>query len=75
MAGTLSASVKAPLTSILLTVEMSGTMIHTLPVAASAFIALLISDILKTKPIYGELLERYMKVNKDLVLPSVNSVK
>ncbi len=71
MAGTLSASVKAPLTSILLTVEMSGTMIHTLPVAASAFIALLVSDILKTKPIYGELLERYMKTHGDLVIGSV----
>lgn len=71
MAGTLSASVKAPLTSILLTVEMSGTMIHTLPVAASAFIALLVSDILKTKPIYGELLERYMKTHGDLVISSV----
>lgn len=68
MAGTLSASVKAPLTSILLTVEMSGTMIHTLPVAASAFIALLVSDMLHTKPIYGELLERYMQTHSDLVL-------
>ncbi|RFD75650.1 ClC family H(+)/Cl(-) exchange transporter [Gardnerella vaginalis] len=68
MAGTLSASVKAPLTSILLTVEMSGTMIHTLPVAACAFIALLVSDILKTKPVYGELLERYMQSHGDLVL-------
>lgn len=68
MAGTLSASVKAPLTSILLTVEMSGTMIHTLPVAASAFIALLVSDMLHTKPIYGELLERYMQTHGDLVL-------
>lgn len=68
MAGTLSASVKAPLTSILLTVEMSGTMIHTLPVAASAFIALLVSDMLHTRPIYGELLERYMQTHGDLVL-------
>ncbi len=68
MTGTLSASVKAPLTSILLTVEMSGTMIHTLPVAASAFIALLVSDMLHTKPIYGELLERYMQTHGDLVL-------
>lgn len=75
MAGTLSASVKAPLTSILLTVEMSGTMIHTLPVAASAFIALLVSDVLKTKPIYGELLERYMQTHGDLVLDSFKNKK
>lgn len=70
MAGTLSASVKAPLTSILLTVEMSGTLLHTLPVAASAFIALLVSDMLRTKPIYGELLNRYMKDHGDLVVTS-----
>ena len=75
MAGTLSASVKAPLTSILLTVEMSGTMIHTLPVAASAFIALLVSDMLKTKPIYGELLERYMQTHGNLVLKSAEVAK
>ena len=49
---------KTPITSILLAVEMSGTLTHMLPVAAVAFIALLVSDLLRTKPIYGELLER-----------------
>lgn len=61
MTGTLAASVKTPITSILLAVEMSGTLTHMLPVAAVAFIALLVSDLLRTKPIYGELLERYMR--------------
>ncbi|WP_101617294.1 ClC family H(+)/Cl(-) exchange transporter [Bifidobacterium margollesii] len=61
MAGTLSASVKTPITSILLTVEMSGTVTHMLPVALAAFIGLLVSDVLHTKPIYGALLERYME--------------
>lgn len=61
MAGTLSASVKTPITSILLTVEMSGTLTHMLPVALAAFIGLLVSDLLKTKPIYSALLERYMR--------------
>ncbi|MDB6510658.1 ClC family H(+)/Cl(-) exchange transporter [Bifidobacterium pseudocatenulatum] len=61
MTGTLAASVKTPITSILLAVEMSGTLTHMLPVAAVAFIALLVSDVLRTKPIYGELLERYMR--------------
>ena len=56
MTGTLAASVKTPITSILLAVEMSGTLTHMLPVAAVAFIALLVSDLLRTKPIYGELL-------------------
>ena len=61
MTGTLSASVKTPITSILLAVEMSGTLTHMLPVAAVAFIALLVSDLLRTKPIYGELLDRYIR--------------
>jgi H+/Cl- antiporter ClcA len=60
MAGTLSASVKAPMTSILLAVEMSGSLVHMLPVAACAFIALFVADLLGTKPIYGALLERYL---------------
>ena len=50
-------------------------MIHTLPVAASAFIALLVSDMLKTKPIYGELLERYMQTHGNLVLKSAKVAK
>jgi H+/Cl- antiporter ClcA len=63
MAGVLSASVKAPVTSILLTFEMSGSLIHLLPVAACSFIALLISDLLKTQPIYEALLERFVENN------------
>ncbi len=58
MAGALSASVKAPITAILLTAEMTGSLIHLLPVAACAFVALLLSDILKITPIYEALLDR-----------------
>ncbi len=64
MAGVLSASVKAPVTSILLTAEMSGSLVHMLPVAACSFIALLVSDLLKTKPIYEALLERFVENNE-----------
>ena len=60
MAGGLTSSVKAPVTSILLTVEMTGSLVHILPVAACAFIALLVSDALKITPIYEALLERIM---------------
>lgn len=63
MTGTLAASVKTPITSILLAVEMSGTLTHMLPVATVAFIALLVSDLLRTKPIYGELLSRYIRAH------------
>ena len=63
MAGALSSSVKAPVTSILLTAEMAGSLIHMLPVAACAFIALLLSDVLKIEPIYEALLERFVEKN------------
>ena len=58
MAGVLSAAVKAPITSILLMAEMTGSLVHLLPVAAVAFLALLVSDLLRVSPIYEVLLER-----------------
>ncbi|MCB5520926.1 chloride channel protein, partial [Erysipelatoclostridium ramosum] len=71
MTGTLAASVKTPITSILLAVEMSGTLTHMPPVAAVAFVALLVSDLLRTKPLYGELLARYVRAHG--VLPAMAS--
>ena len=71
MTGVLAASVKTPITSILLAVEMSGTLTHMLPVAAVVFIAMLVSDVLRTRPIYDALLERYMRAQKlDAKTPS-----
>lgn len=61
MAGALSGSVKAPVTSILLTAEMTGSLVHLFPVAACSFLALFVSDFFKVKPIYEELLERTLK--------------
>ena len=58
MAGVLAAAVKAPITSILLMAEMTGSLVHLLPVAAVAFLALLVSDLLRVRPIYEVLLER-----------------
>lgn len=66
MAGALSGSVKAPITSILLIVEMTGSISHMLPVAGCSFIALFISDALKTTPIYEALLERIVENDKDV---------
>ncbi|NLK71652.1 MAG: ClC family H(+)/Cl(-) exchange transporter, partial [Clostridiales bacterium] len=43
MAGALASSVKAPVTSILLTAEMTGSLVHLMPVAACSFIALFVS--------------------------------
>lgn len=63
MAGALSGSVKAPVTSVMLITEMAGSIMHLFPVAACSIIALLVSDLLNVKPIYEELLERYAKSN------------
>ncbi len=67
MAGALSGSVKAPITSILLTAEMTGSLVHILPVAACSFIALLLSDVLKVTPIYEALIERITNHNETLI--------
>lgn len=64
MAGALAGSVKAPVTAIVLIAEMTGSLVHTLPVAFVAFLALLVSDLLKTEPIYESLLERILHVKK-----------
>lgn len=67
MAGALSGSVKAPVTSILLIAEMTGSLIHMLPVAACSFIALLLSDFLKVIPVYEALLGRIMEKNEKII--------
>ncbi|OTA25532.1 sodium:proton antiporter [Alloscardovia macacae] len=63
MAGALASSVKAPITSMLLVIEMSGSLVHMFPVAAVTLISLLVSDALHVKPIYHALLDRYMAKN------------
>ena len=67
MAGALSGSVKAPITAILLTAEMTGSLVHLLPVAACSFIALLLSDVLKVAPIYEVLLDRIVDENETAI--------
>lgn len=67
MAGALSSSVKAPITSILLTAEMTGSLMHLLPVAACSFIALFLSDIFKVTPIYEALLDRIVEKNEKTI--------
>jgi len=63
MAGGLSSCIKAPVTSIVLTIEMTGSIVHVLPVAICTFVALFISDLLHAKPIYEELLNRFIEKN------------
>ncbi|HCC00941.1 MAG TPA: sodium:proton antiporter, partial [Ruminococcaceae bacterium] len=63
MAGGLTACVKAPVTSIVLVIEMTSSFLHILPVAICTFIALFLSDLLHTAPIYEAFLNRYIHKN------------
>lgn len=61
MAGYFSAVVKAPITSIVLITEMTGSFDHLLSVAIVVFIAYITSDVLRSEAIYEVLLERLFK--------------
>ena len=63
MAGHFAAIVKSPITAIILISEMTGSLNHLLSLAFVSVVALLVSDLLKTKPIYEALLERILKNN------------
>ena len=61
MAGTFTAIVRAPMTGILLLVEMTGSFDHLLPLAFVSLIAYVVADLLKAEPIYDSLLEKMFK--------------
>lgn len=63
MAGHFAAIVKSPITAIILISEMTGSLNHLLSLAFVSVVALLVSDLLKTKPIYEALLERILQNN------------
>ena len=55
------ASVRAPITAIVLVVELSGYQSDFLPVSIAIFTAFLVAEILGTTPLYDSLLERLRK--------------
>lgn len=61
MAGHFAAIVKAPITAIILILEMTGSLDHLLSLAIVVIIAQLTSDILNSHPIYESLLERLLE--------------
>lgn len=68
MAAIFTAIVRAPLTGILLIVEMTGSYEQMLPLLVSCFCAYVVAEFLKTRPIYQALLERDLKKNS----PQIN---
>lgn len=58
MAAYFTAIVRAPLTGVVLIIEMTGNYEQMLPLLISCFFAYVIAEYMKDKPIYEELLER-----------------
>ena len=61
MAGYFAAIVRAPLTGVVLLLEMTGSFANLLPLALIAIIASTVADILKSLPIYDALLENQLQ--------------
>jgi len=64
MAGYLTAIVRAPFTSVFLLVEMTGNISHILPLGVVALVAYLVSNMIKSKPIYDSLLKDILNEKK-----------
>lgn len=63
MAALFTTVVKAPITSIVMICEFTGSFAHLLPVIIAVFIGYLVGQIFRTDGIYEELLEEYEKEN------------
>lgn len=61
MAGHFAATVKAPITGIILIFEMTGSFEHLLPLSVVVFSALITSDLLGVEPVYDMLLNDILK--------------
>lgn len=64
MAAFFSAVVRAPLTGIVLTMEMTASFTSLLPMLAACFAAMLVPHLLRNAPIYDSLRERTLKRNR-----------
>lgn len=65
MAGFFTAIVRAPITGILLLVEMTGSFTHLLSLTIVSLVAYVVADLLKSAPIYESLLENLISESKN----------
>lgn len=65
MAGFFTAIVRAPITGVILLVEMTGSFNHLLPLTVVSVTSYVIADFMKSAPIYESLLENLIKNNKE----------
>ena len=66
MAGFFSAIVRAPITGIVLIMEMTGSFTHMLSLTIVSIVAYIVADLLKCPPIYDALLEGMLKDGKEV---------
>jgi CIC family chloride channel protein len=66
MGALFSASVRAPLTGIVLTIEMTGRGDLTLPLLAASLMAMVVAMLLKSEPIYESLKRRMLESEKTM---------
>lgn len=64
MAGLFSAIVRAPVTGIILISEMTGSFSHLLTLSLVSLTAYVVADLLRSKPVYDQLLSRLLKTYK-----------
>lgn len=65
MSGYLTAIVRAPITGIVLVMEMTGSFTHILPLTVVSVAAYVVADLLKSPPIYEALLENLILNEKE----------
>ena len=64
MAGTFTGIVRAPITGIVLMVEMTGSFSHLMPLSVVSLIAFVVADLMRSEPIYDSLLHNLLKGSK-----------
>lgn len=65
MAGFFTAIVRAPITGVVLLVEMTGSFSHLLPLTVVSVTSYVVADLMKSAPIYDSLLENIIKNKKE----------
>lgn len=69
MAGVFTAIVRAPVTGIILIVEMTGSFNILLPVLTICLVAFFTAELLEYEPIYDTLLQRLLQKSKGITIP------
>lgn len=73
MAGYFTAIVKAPITGIILITEMTGSFSNLLSTGVVCFTAYVVVELFRSKPIYEELLERFLRKGHSSAAPQNES--